>query len=143
MTCLKKTSLFTTINQIKCGYTVPKNNNLEKQALQIVIDAGEEGILQSDMWKNLGVTSREGSRLALKFAEKGVIIRNKVLHEGRWTFKLFSQTKQVSIRSINDCPCITCEDIDKCFTSGQMSPINCQLLTAWIDPNTELPVIEV
>ena len=105
---------------------MPKNNNLEKKALQIVIDAGEEGILQSDMWKNLGV-----------------IIRNKVLHEGRWTFKLFSQTKQVSIKSINDCPCITCEDIDKCFTGGQMSPLNCQLLTAWIDPNTELPVIEV
>jgi len=122
---------------------VPKNNDLEKQALQIVIEAGEDGILQSDMWKNLGVTSREGSRLALKFEEKGVVIRKKILSEGRWTFKLFSQTKPVSIESISDCPCITCADIEKCFTGGQMSPINCQLLTAWIDPNIELPVIEL
>ena len=140
MICLKKTNLFTTINSIQCDYTVPKNNDLEKQALQIVIKAGEDGILQSDMWKNLEVTSREGSRLALKFEEKGVVIRKKVLHEGRWTYKLFSQTKPVSIESISDCPCITCEDIDKCFTGGQMSPIICQLLTAWIDPNIELPV---
>ena len=122
---------------------MPKNNDLEKKALQIVIDAGEEGILQSEMWKTLGVTSREGSRLALKFAEKGVVIRKKILHEGRWTYKLFSQTKPVSIESISDCPCITCEDIDKCFTGGQMSPINCQLLTAWIDPSIELSVTEV
>jgi len=140
MNCLKKTNLFTTINSIQCDYTLPKNNDLEKQALQIVIKAGEDGILQSDMWKNLEVTSREGSRLALKFEEKGVVIRKKVLHEGRWTYKLFSQTKPVSIESISDCPCITCEDIDKCFTGGQMSPIICQLLTAWIDPNIELPV---
>jgi hypothetical protein len=114
---------------------VPKNNDLEKKAFQIVIDAGNDGILQSDMWKNLGVTSREGSRLALKFEEKEIIIRKKVLHKGRWTYKLFSQTRAVSINSIADCPCITCTDIDKCFTGGTISPISCQLLTAWIDPN--------
>ena len=114
---------------------MPKNTDLEKQALQIVIDAGEEGILQSEMWKKLGVTSREGSRLALKFEEKEIITRKKVLHSGRWTYKLFSQTKAVTIDSIADCPCITCSDIDKCFTGGTISPITCQLLHAWIDPN--------
>ena len=113
---------------------MPRKNELEKKALQLVIEAGEEGILQSDMWKGLDVTSREGSRLALKFEEKGLVERRKVLHGGRWTYKLFSQTKMVTIDSIGDCPCITCEGLDKCFPGGQISPIHCQLLTQWMDP---------
>ncbi len=116
-----------------------RNNDLEHRAIQMILEAGEEGILQSDMWKKLGVTSREGSRLALKFEEKGVVERRKVLHEGRWTYKLFSQTKLITIDSILDCPCIVCEELDRCFTGGETSPINCQLLTAWIDPRIELP----
>jgi len=112
---------------------VPRKNNLDKQALELVIEAAEEGILQSDMWKNLGVTSREGSRLALKFEEKGAIERHKVLHNGRWTYKLFSLAKFVTLDSIGDCPCIVCEGLDKCFPGGQISPIHCQLLTEWMD----------
>jgi len=114
---------------------LPRNNDLERKALQLILDAESGGVLQSEMWKRLGVTSREGSRLSLKFEEKGVVERRKVLHGGRWTYKLFSQTKPVTIDSIKDCPCITCEELDKCFTGGQMSPINCPLLTAWVDSN--------
>ena len=120
---------------------MPKNNKLEREALSLVLEAGEEGILQSDMWKSLGVTSREGSRLAIKFEEKGAVERRKVLHEGRWTYKLFSQSKAVTIDSIQDCPCMTCEDIDKCFNGGETSPINCPRLTIWIDPNLEPPEV--
>lgn len=118
---------------------MPRNNDLERKALQLVLEADEEGILQSDMWKSLGVTSREGSRLALKFEEKGIVERRRVLHGGRWTYKLFSQTKQVTIDSIRDCPCISCDELDKCFEGGQMSPIHCQLLTAWASPTVEPP----
>ena len=120
---------------------MPKNNKLERKALSLVLEAGEEGILQSDMWKSLGVTSREGSRLALKFEEKGAVERRKVLHEGRWTYKLFSQSKAVTIDSIKDCPCMICEDIDKCFTGGEISPLHCPYLTVWIDPNFVPPKV--
>ncbi|UCH58150.1 MAG: transcriptional regulator [Candidatus Bathyarchaeota archaeon] len=108
---------------------------MERKALQIILEAGEDGILQSEMWKKLGVTSREGSRLALKFEEKGAVVRERVLHKGRWTYKLFSQTKLVSLESIRDCPCIVCEGLDKCFSGGQISPIHCQQLTLWMDPS--------
>jgi DNA-binding Lrp family transcriptional regulator len=114
---------------------LPRKNDLDRDALRLIIEAGEEGILQSEMWKKLNATSREGSRLALKFEEKGVVERKKVLHEGRWTYKLFSQTKMVTIDSISDCPCITCEGLDKCFTGGQVTPIHCRLLTLWMDPD--------
>jgi hypothetical protein len=121
---------------------VPRNNDLERRALQLIIEVGEEGILQSEMWKTLGVTSREGSRLALKFEEKGAVERKRVLHEGRWTYKLFSLSKQVTIDSIKDCPCIICEELDKCFSGGQLSPLHCLNLTIWIDPNRDFPQIE-
>jgi hypothetical protein len=121
---------------------LPRKNDLEKRALQLINEAGEEGILQSKMWKNLDVTSREGSRLALKFEEKGVVERRKVLHGGRWTYKLFSQTKPVTIDSIKDCPCIICEELDKCFSGGQLSPLQCLHLTVWIDPNRDFPQVE-
>lgn len=118
---------------------MPRNNDLERRALQLILEADDEGMLQSEMWKNLGVTSREGSRLALKFEEKGVVERRRVLHDGRWTYKLFSQTKPVTIDSIRDCPCINCDELDKCFEGGQVSPIHCPLLTAWVDPYAKLP----
>ncbi len=125
---------------------MPKKNDLERKALSLVFEAGSEGLLQSDMWKGLGVTSREGSRLALKFEEKGAVERRKVLHNGRWTerrkvlhngrwtYKLFSQTKLVTLESIKDCPCIVCEGLDKCFEGGQVSPLNCQQLSLWMEP---------
>lgn len=121
---------------------MPRNNDLERKALQLIIEVGEEGILQSEMWKTLGVTSREGSRLALKFEEKGAVERKRVLHEGRWTYKLFSLSKPVTIDSIKDCPCIICEELDKCFSGGQLSPLHCLNLTVWIDPNRDFPQIE-
>ena len=113
---------------------MPKKNDLERKALSLVFEAGSEGLLQSNMWKGLGVTSREGSRLALTFEEKGVVERRKFLHNGRWTYKLFSQTKLVTLDSIKDCPCIVCEGLVKCFEGTQVSPLNCQRLTLWMNP---------
>ena len=111
---------------------MPKNNELEQKGLQLIIDSKKEGILQSEMWKKLGTTSREGSKMALKFEEKGIIERKKVLQGSRWTYRLFPHTKSVTIESISDCPCIICEELDKCFSGGQTSSINCKLLTDWI-----------
>ena len=111
---------------------MPRNNDLEQKALQLIFNARDDGILQSDMWKGLGVTSREGSRLALKFEEKGIIERRKILHNGRWTYKLFSQRKPITLESIGDSPCIVCNDINKCYSGGEISPLSCQLLTEWI-----------
>jgi hypothetical protein len=112
---------------------LPKKNDLERKALKLVFEAGPEGLLQSDMWKGLGATSRDGSRLALKFEEKGAVERKKVLNNGRWTYKLVSKTKLVTLESIKDCPCIVCENLDKCFDGGQVSPLSCEQLTLWME----------
>ena len=63
---------------------------LEDNAMKIILDTGVQGILQSDLWKKLATTSREGSRLAVRLEKKGLINRKKELVDGRWTFRLYA-----------------------------------------------------
>jgi hypothetical protein len=63
-------------------------NELEKKALKLIIDAGEEGLLQQDLWKMLGIDSRDGSRIALRLAKKRLIYRELVNIRGRKTYRL-------------------------------------------------------
>jgi predicted transcriptional regulator len=117
-----------------------KNNSLEQKALKLVFDAGDKGILQSELWKELGVSSREGSRIAKKFEEKETVIREKVLNDGRWTYKLYSKKEPVTLDSVKGCPCLICDEVDKCFRGGTRDPVYCMALTAWIDPRIETEV---
>jgi hypothetical protein len=63
-------------------------SELEKKALKLIIEAGEEGLLQQDLWKMLGIDSRDGSRIALRLAKKRLIYRELVNIRGRKTYRL-------------------------------------------------------
>jgi len=118
-------------------------NNLEERAKQLIFDAGREGILQSDLWKNLDASSRDGSRIAIKFEEKGIITREKELSDGRWTYRLKYLKDPVTLDSIDGCPCMVCPDIEKCFVGGSRDPLLCPYMTAWIDPRiNDFPRLE-
>jgi uncharacterized membrane protein len=54
---------------------MPKRNDLEQKALHFVVGTGYHGVLQSDLWRELGASSREGSRVSIKLEEKGLIRR--------------------------------------------------------------------
>ena len=114
-----------------------KKSRIERQALKIIIDAGDEGLFQTELWKLLDVSSREASRIAKKFEENDRVFREKVLNNGRWTFKIYSTKEYVTIDSIKDCPCLLCPDVDKCFRGGKKDPTICLELTAWLDPRIE------
>jgi len=109
-----------------------RSGDFENRALRILVEAGNEGILQSELWKKLDLSSKEGSRLALRFERRGLIERKKVLHEGRWTYRLFSKRRNISLESVADSPCILCDELDKCSEGGAVSPIFCNKLTDWI-----------
>ena len=51
---------------------MPKRNDLEQKALHYVVNTGYQGVLQSDLWRELGASSREGSRVSIKLEEKGL-----------------------------------------------------------------------
>jgi predicted transcriptional regulator len=114
-----------------------KKENLEQKALRIIFEKGDEGLIQSELWKELGVTSREASRMAKKFETRGKIERKKVLNNGRWTYILYSKKEPVTLDSIKGCPCLICSELNKCFRGGTYDPVYCQKLTTWIDPSIE------
>lgn len=109
-----------------------KRNDLEQKALQYIISMGFEGVLQSELWRKLGATSREGSRIALKLENKGLVRREKELRDGRWTYRLFPKRLPASIDSIADCPCLMCPDSSRCAPSSVISPQTCEKLTQWL-----------
>jgi DNA-binding Lrp family transcriptional regulator len=111
---------------------MPKRNDLEQKALQFIINTGYEGVLQSELWRKLGASSREGSRIALKLENKGLIRREKEICDGRWTYRLYPKRLPASIESIADCPCLMCPDNPRCDPSSSISPQNCEKLTDWV-----------
>ena len=111
---------------------MPKRNDLEQKALHFVINTGYNGVLQSELWRELGASSREGSRIAIKLEEKGLVRREKELQDGRWTYRLFPKRLPASIESIADCPCLLCQDNAKCDPTTPISPKHCTKLTDWI-----------
>jgi hypothetical protein len=111
---------------------MPKRNDLEHKALQFVLNTGFEGVLQSDLWRQMGASSREGSRISIKLENKGLIRREKELQDGRWTYRLFPKRMPASIDSIVDCPCLMCPDNPRCDPSSTISPQNCERLTEWL-----------
>jgi len=111
---------------------MPKQNDLEQKALQLIMNQGKRGVLQSELWRKMNATSREGSRISIKLEKRGLIYRERELHNGRWTYRLYSKKQPVSIDSIITCPCLTCEENDRCGAGGKITPNECERLTQWI-----------
>jgi len=109
-----------------------KRNDLEHKALQQIMNTGFEGILQSDLWRKLGASSREGSRISLKLESKKLIRREKELRNGRWTYRLYPKRLPAKIDSIADVPCLLCSNNQRCDPSSSISPQDCEKLTEWL-----------
>ena len=109
-----------------------KRNDLEQKALQFIMNTGFDGILQSELWRKLRASSREGSRIAIKLEDKRLIRREKELRNGRWTYRLYPKRLPARIDSIADVPCLMCPDNPRCDPSSTISPQNCEKLTEWL-----------
>jgi len=118
---------------------VPRQmGELEKKALEIIKNS-PDGVLQSDLWKMLHLDSREGSRLVLRLAKKGLIKREQVSIKGRRTYKLTAVdvveekfTIKIDVSSIVDIPCSVCPFINECAPNNFRDPASCPWLDAWV-----------
>jgi hypothetical protein len=99
---------------------------------EIIAGYETEGILQSQLWKKFKLSSRDGSRLALKLERMGNITREKILEKERWTYKLIIKKTPVSTKSIEGAPCLTCPVEAKCSLDGEVSPKTCQWIEDWV-----------
>jgi len=114
---------------------------MEKRAIEIIKKAGDNGVLQSDLWKILGTDSREGSRIAIRLEKKGIINREPTIHEGKKTYILRiikRPPKKISIVTVKGCPCFTCPDLTRCGVGQPINPISCEKLTKWLIEQTQL-----
>jgi len=106
--------------------------DLTSRVYKLVVERGRDGVLQSEIWKELGLTSRDGSRLAIRLERRGLIGRVKVLEEGRWTYKLTPLRFPTDMASIEKAPCIICQYESKCSVDGEVSPYVCPWLGPWV-----------
>ena len=106
--------------------------DLTSRVYKLVVERGKDGVLQSEIWKELGLTSRDGSRLAIRLERRGLIGRVKVLEEGRWTYKLTPLRFPTDMASIEKAPCIVCQYESKCSIDGEISPYVCPWIGPWV-----------
>ena len=114
--------------------------DLTSRVYKLVVETGKEGVLQSEIWKELGLTSRDGSRLAIRLERRGLIGRVKVLEEGRWTYKLTPLRFPTDMASIEKAPCIVCQYESKCSFDGEISPYVCPWIGPWVVDEMKRPV---
>ena len=105
---------------------------LTNKICDVLSERESDGMFQSDLWKKLKLTSRDGSRLALKLERMGTIYREKILDKGRWTYKLILKKTPISVQSIENAPCLVCPVEQKCSLDGEISPLTCQYIEAWV-----------
>ena len=110
---------------------------LTARVCDILAEKESDGMFQSELWKKLKLTSRDGSRLALKLERMGTITREKLLEKGRWTYKLILKKTPISTQSIENSPCLVCPVEQKCSLEGEISPKNCQLIEDWVIAETK------
>jgi predicted DNA-binding transcriptional regulator len=110
--------------------------DLTSRVYKLVVERGRDGVLQSEIWKELGLTSRDGSRLAIRLERRGLIGRVKVLEEGRWTYKLTPLRFPTNMASIEKAPCVICQYEPKCSIDGEVSPYVCPWIGPWVIEET-------
>ncbi len=109
-----------------------KISKLEEKALKLLLKYEDKGLLQSELWHKLGVTSRDGSRIAIKLEKRGLIKRVKEFANDRWTRRLVPLVKPFDISVLKGSPCPSCQYNNNCGADQMYSPTNCVLIENWL-----------
>jgi len=125
--------------------TVEQLKELEKAALKMVLESNITGVLQSDLWKRLGASSREASRIVTRLEGLNIISKKKELYKGRWTYRLFYQNvfekiseknpeekSSIEILEKQVVTCFRCDDLELCGVGHEISPVYCRKLTDYL-----------
>lgn len=109
--------------------------------LEIIKDSTKKsgGIVQSELWRILGIDSREGSKLIARLMRKGLLTREAVTHKGKKTYVLrYADSTRapvsisINLNPIVEVPCFACKQINRCSIGGYYDPTRCSLLTRYL-----------
>lgn len=118
-------------------------HELFDQVFQAILNSGEDGVFQTEICKEFSLDSRDGSRLAGNLEKQSLISREKILHKGRWTYKLVVKKSAIAeynrepirIECVEGAPCFSCAYQHSCSSedeSNPYSPAKCNWLEEWI-----------
>lgn len=95
--------------------------------------------MQSELWRILGIDSREGSKLVARLMRRGLLSRESIVHKGKKTYLLkytdSSRTPftiSVNLNPVAEVPCFTCRQINRCSIGGYYDPARCPLLSRYL-----------
>ncbi|BFI74150.1 MULTISPECIES: winged helix-turn-helix domain-containing protein [Sulfolobaceae] len=117
-------------------------SSYEDLAYQKIKEAGDNGIPQKDLIKELGLSTKEASLIIKKLIEKKKIIKRSVKENGKSILKLFAIDDDgidiyVSLSSIIEIPCYTCKILKKCGNGSYISPSTCPQLSKYLLTNAK------
>lgn len=94
----------------------------------LVVTSNIDGISQRTLLEMMKLRSNQVSKIALKLERSGLVKREKVLEDGRWTY-ILKAVDAISLGPYESIPCVTCQYEDKCRPDGIISSANCALET--------------
>jgi len=112
-------------------------HELFDHVLAAILKSGKEGVFQTEICREFSLDSRDGSRLAGNLEKQSLISREKVLHKGRWTYKLIvkkspmvdgHKKRVVQITSVEGAPCFSSSEDEM----TQYSPSRCSWIEEWV-----------
>ena len=62
----------------------------EREGLELILD--RRGIHQSELWKELNISSRKGSRVVNTLIERNLVRRTKTVYKGNTTYYVMPRT---------------------------------------------------
>ena len=86
-------------------------SSAEQQAYELIVYSEE--VYQSELWKALDVSSRQGSRLVQSLSDTDLIERERTVHDGRVTYRLMPSEDDENQMTVVDSEPVETEDHDK------------------------------
>ena len=101
------------------------------EAAYRLIVSEENGVFQSELWKKLNISNKQGSSIARELEKKNLVVREKQLHDDRWTYRIYVTKKPMEIGFISDVPCFSCLHESKCTAMSTEYLKKCERMENW------------
>ena len=127
-------------------------DSVSERIIGFLLSNEGKDVLQSELWKELGLTSKELSKALKKLEEEGVIKREPVTYKGKRTYRItlvadtLARVQKTGLQAgrlgrlvvsklvdeVLDIPCVSCPFINRCYEGGFYDPVNCQFINEWV-----------
>ena len=105
----------------------PAENLTERETRALSLIQNRGGLYQSELWKELDVNSRAGSRIASSLAEKDMIRREVATYNGRQTYFLQPAKKELNFSLL-----MAGDMISPLIGDEEIDPVESGSFTQWV-----------